>query len=263
MTTFHFTVDADILKKSVDVMKDIVTDVNLVFDIFGMHVWSQDPDKSTILKFDLPKAVCMEYHFNGFNGDEKKVYIGVHMGHLYKMIRNAPAGSSITMSLEDHIPTILKLSIQSPFKTSYISIQSILIPVTEPDFPQTVYSAVCEVPTATLQRVVRDISFLSRKLTIGYTSDTPTFLTVASAGDFSATSVSLCPSTDGLVWAYVDGESFYETFYGKQIEKFLKPSYSKTVSLSFKKESPLLFDYTTNFNEQNITLSLYSAPILT
>ena len=257
------TIDSTTLKNSVDVMKDIVTEVNLVFDVSGMHVTSQDPDKCTILKYDLPKAVCLEYNFNGVEGSEERLYIGVHMGHLYKMIRNAPNGSNITMSVNENTAQTLKLSIESPFKISYISIQSLIIPVVEPVFPQVVYNAVCEVPTATLQRVVRDLAFLSRKISIGYTAETPTMLTIASAGDLSTTSVSLCPSTDGLVWAYVDGESFYQKFFSKHIEKFLKPSFSSTISLSFGADAPLLFDYSNNFQGQGVTLSLYAAPVVT
>lgn len=252
----HLIVDSHTLKTSADVMKDIITDVNMKFDSEGLHVLSQDPDKSTILKFRILKGGCIEYEF----GNEEPLYIGVNMPHFYKLIRNSSSGSIISLDIDSDTPKILKIGITSPFKTSCISIQSLDLPPVEPIFPVTVYSAVCEVPTATLQRVFRDLSFCSKKIAIGYTKEEPTMLVIATSGEVSTTSISLCPSVDGLRWAYVDGEKHHQQFFGKHIEKFLKPVFSKSITIAFKKDAPILFDYGDYFANA-VHLSLHVAPI--
>ena len=253
----HLIVDSHTLKTSIDVMKDIVTDVNIKFDAEGLHVLSQDPDKSTLLKFHIWRAGSIEYEFT----HEGPLYIGVNMPHLYKLVRNSSTGSIVSLDIHAETPKTLKLGITSPFKTSSISIQSLDLPTIEPVFPSTVYSAVCELPTATLQRVFRDLSFCSKKIALGYTKDEPTMLVVATSGEVSTTSISLCPSVDGLKWAYVDGEKHHQQFFGKHIEKFLKPSFSKSISIAFKKDEPVLFDYSNYFAGNGIDLSLHVAPI--
>lgn len=253
----HLVVDSHVLKTSVDVMKDIVTDVNLKFDNDGLHVLSQDPDKSTLLKFRILKSGCIEYEFT----NDSPMYIGVNMPHFHKLVRNASTGSIITLDINDETPKVLKLGITSPFKSLVISIQSLNLPTTEPVFPYTVYSAVCEIPTSTLQRVFRDLSFCSKKIALGYTKEEPTMLVVATSGEVSTTSISLCPSVDGLKWAYVDGDRHHQQFFGKHIEKFLKPSFSKTISIAFKKDEPILFDYSHFFSSNGIDMSLHVAPI--
>ena len=262
---FTASMKAIYIKSGFDVIKDIASDVNITFDSDGIHMVAPDPDMVTILKFDVPTSLMTTHTFTA----DKPVAIGVNTTVFYKMIRSVSINDSISFEIHSEVPTVLKMILMGPHKTAITSLSSLPVPYVEMEFPSVDYHTVCEIPTTTLQRTLRDLSVLSKKVTLGTTgaSNGTNTLVVATGGDSSTTSITIVPMENGLKWLVDTGALYHGRFFIKHIEQFLKPAFSKTVTLSMTETQPLMLKYTYGNNDSpseevnEITLTLLVAPM--
>lgn len=249
------------LKAGFDVIKDIASDVHLIFDKTGIHLTAPDPDMVTILRFHIPAT--MFTHCDAHEGPV--VSIGINTTIFYKMIRSVTSGDMIEFEVHPDTPHVLKMTICSATKTkiSVTSLCSLPVPYVEMDFPHHEYQTSCALPTSVFQRLVRDMSVLSKKLTIATvtSADEGLQLVMATGGDSSTTSVSLSPSVDGLDWITDTGALYHGRFFIKHIEQFLKPSFAKRVSLFMTENQPLLIQYCGQEEDNGTLLSVMVAPL--
>ena len=97
---YHGSIKALFLKTGFDVIKDIASDVNLVFHVGGILVIAPDPDMVTILRFEIPESVMTSHQFE--NG--ASLSIGINTTVFYKMIRSVTVHDrSRSRSMEIHL----------------------------------------------------------------------------------------------------------------------------------------------------------------
>jgi hypothetical protein len=259
--SYYGVVKGIYLKSGFDVIKDIASDVNLVFHPEGIRIIAPDPDMVTILRFEIPKS-NLTYHDLQTGSS---LSIGINTTVFYKMIRSVTATDTVEFEIHPDTPTVLKMTITSLTKISVTSLCSLPVPYVEMTFPEVTYQTTCELPTGILQRILRDMSVLSKKVTIA-TSVSPNegpHLVVATGGDSSTTSISISPSVDGLSWITDTGALYHGRFFVKHIEQFLKPSFSKKVTLFMTENEPILLKYQSHAEDSGILLSMIVAPLPT
>ena len=178
------------LRSIFDVVKDLLTDANIKFHKNGMHIVSMDPEKVVVLKLFMDNFE--EYRFEA----EKPFYIGLYMQYFYKMLRNVGPNHVIELEVYEETPNTLKITITGPNNGSktVVSIQSLDIPKEDLVFPSVTYQAVLEMPTSDLQKTIRDVSHASKKIKLSYADQDPCYLSIASTGETSVTSISYCLS---------------------------------------------------------------------
>jgi len=230
------------LKTFFDVLKDLVTDVNLVFNKNGISVVALDPEKIVGVSLTLDDL-------NQYQKDvEEDYYIGVNMQHLYKLIRGVGNGHVIHMQINPDTPNVLKIVIDHPTKgtLSTTSLYSLEIEKKQPVLPSIDYSIHGTIPVQDLLKSVKCLSHGTKKITISANEYFPRHLTLAAKGSLYlyTTSVSICPNDeDGLVWHEFNTSTVRGLYLTKYIEKFLKPQLHKTVDIYMSDDGVFLMEY--------------------
>ena len=107
--------------------------------------------------------------------------------------------------------------------------------------PRSNYNDVAVLPTADLQRAVREISHVDKRISVAIADDVLTF---HSAGNQGSATIAIGPSSSGLLWiSRQNTTSFNKTYFVKYIEKFLKGKVSNNVTLGFNNDLPLYIAY--------------------
>lgn len=236
-----FAHSASEIKTLFDVLKDIVTDVNLVFKEDGVSIIALDPEK--IVAVSVHMVNIASYQFS--RGDP--IYIGVNMQHLYKLVRGVNTCHSIRMEINPDTPNVLKVIIYHPTNgvLSTTSLYSLDIPKEQPQLPEIEFNAVCQLPTSDFMRSIKDLSHGTKRVTLSASQEEPRHLIMASKGStyVYTTSISICPSTDGLEWAYFNIPKVQGSYVIKYIEKFAKPQLGKFLEIGFKSDGVINLSY--------------------
>lgn len=225
-----------------DIMKDVVTDVNMVFDKNGASIRAIDPEKVINVNMVINKPSSYSFIF------QKPIYIGVNMQNMYKIIRSVTNVHRIQLEIGYDLPNVLKIVISHPSTgvTSTTSLYSLDIPKNQPLLPTYSFDAACRLPTMQMQRTIKDLSHGSKKLTISSSNvNSSAQLWFSSKGTsyVYTTSIAISPSKDGLQWLYKNKDVLSGEYITKYIERFCKPTVGKTIELSFHENGLLNISY--------------------
>lgn len=243
MVFMQLTHNAGQLKATFDVLKDLLTDVNLIFHADGLKIVAVDPEKIVAVTLHLDSL--FEYTFSG-NGP---FFFGVHIPTFYKILKTVDGNQVLRMEIDEKLPNIMKLTISHLTKefTSMTSLYGLDLPKDELLVPlEQIYEATASINTKDLLRTIKDMSHGTKHITISSSQDqNPQYLTFSTKGDVYSftTSISLCPNVDGLEWKSFETDKVQGKYMIKYIEKFLKTQVSPKIEMSFNKESFLLLSY--------------------
>lgn len=229
------------LKSVIDVLKDLVTDVNLLFTVKDASVVALDPEK----------VVAVALHFNQLYeyscNSDTPLYFGINIPNLAKLIRGVSMDHFIAFEIEEATPNVLKIIISHRTNglVSTTSLYSLDIPKERIVLPEYEFPVTGVLATQDFVRTVKNLSHGSKHITISANNTEPRFLKFSTKGDTYAytTTVSICPANDGLTWRtflvdHVSGE-----YLIKYIEKFGKPQISKTMQVSLNEDGILHLSY--------------------
>lgn len=240
-----------------DVMKDLVTDVNMIFSAEGVSIMALDPEK--VVAVSLHLTTLQKYEFT----NDDPLTIGVNMQHIYKTIRGSGPHHIIKMSISPDTPNVLKIILEnlSNGVLSTTSLYSLQLSKEQPILPEYTFEAVARIPTSDFLRSVKDLSHGSKKITISATNEDAKHLVLASKGAnyLYTTLIAICPSENGLEWIYFNQENIHGQYIVKYIEKFGKPQLGKTLELGFTSEGVLGISY---YNLSLGQMSITVAPLL-
>ncbi|KAI4609813.1 DNA polymerase delta processivity factor [Alternaria novae-zelandiae] len=231
---------AQILKKVVDAIKDLVQDCNFDCNDSGIALQAMDNSHVALVSMMLKSEA-----FDPFRCD-RNIALGINLGSLTKVLRAAGNDDALTIKAEDS-PDVVNLLFESS-TTSRLSEYDIKLMDIDQEhlgIPETDYAATVSMPSAEFQRICRDLGALSESVSIECTKDGIKF---ACSGDIGSGSVILKTSTS------VDkpeenvsvemNEPVSLTFSLKYLINFCKASgLSTQVKLCLSSEVPLLVEY--------------------
>lgn len=224
------------LKRILGVLKDILTDVNILFKPSEVYIGGVDPEKLVATEVSL-------YHFDEYSCVESDIHIGVYMSYLYKMLRGVGPNHIIEMTIERSTPHVLGILVTDVEKDtrSFTAIKSMDIPLERVNIPDVEFASVVGVPTGVLQKALRETALISKRVCLGYTGENR--LQLIASGPLGVANISLGPTEGGLTWHKKTEDSAHGLYFTKFIEKLIKPDVSETVDISFQKGFPLTFQY--------------------
>lgn len=242
MSIIRLEHNAGQLKQVFDVIKDLVTDVNFVFTETKLYMTTTDPHKIVVI------SLHMDSLFEYKNYSDSIVFFGINIPHLYKMIRGVTQDHVMKFEIDQNTPNIMKITISHLTKgiVSVTSLYALDLPKEEVCLPEMTFEMTATIPTKDLQRIVKDLSHGSKKISISaIEAQCPRYLNFSTQGDVYsyATSISLCPSETGMIWKTFLTEKISGRYLIKYIEKFIKPQLSDIIDLSINQESILSLCY--------------------
>lgn len=102
--------DPTLLSKSIDIISELVTEVRIKVNEFGMSITAMDPANVSMVFFRLPQSA-----FSVYEGSSD--VLGVNLENLKKVLRRC--GSKSTLVLEKNEDNILNVSIEDKIKRNF------------------------------------------------------------------------------------------------------------------------------------------------
>lgn len=107
-----------LLTKAVEIISELVTEVRIKVNEFGMNISAMDPANVAMVGFKIPKSTFSQFETGG-------EVLGINLDNLKKILRRCGAGSSLIMESKDNLLHIqIQDRIKRNFTLSLIDIES-------------------------------------------------------------------------------------------------------------------------------------------
>jgi proliferating cell nuclear antigen len=144
-----------LLSKAVELISELVTEVRIKVNEFGMSITAMDPANVSMVNFKVPKSAFSE--FNLEDSKNQSEILGVNLDNLKKVLKRAGSGSSVILKRKDNTLDIqIDDKIKRDFNLGLIEIES-----EDKEMPTLDYSAKVEINSEDLIASIEDCSVVS------------------------------------------------------------------------------------------------------
>lgn len=233
------SIQSSAIKTLVEVLKDVLADVNVIFDATGISIASMDPTSVSLIQVKLNAERFEKYHC------PSKQILGISMSSLYKLIKSTSNSDSITFELKSNNTGELIICIENADKNSRTTYNLKLLDLNEEtlSIPEVEFEYSMTMPSTDFQRYCRDMQNVSEKVRVAI--DENDFLNISCDGDFASQKTVIGETTHGLIFKTKSNNIEYsELFSLKYINLFTKSTnLSNTIEISIKNNYPLILKY--------------------
>lgn len=156
------TVQASTFKQVIDALKEILMDVNLEFDETGMKIIAMDSTHIVLIHLKLEASKFEKYFC------EKKIFVGLNMLKLHMLIKTISNNDILSLYIHKNDPNKLGIKIENNeknVKTVY-KLSMLDIDVLNIQIPPVDFHAIITMPSAYLQKIIRDMHNLAEYIEI-------------------------------------------------------------------------------------------------
>jgi proliferating cell nuclear antigen len=225
------------LKTLMDVLKDLLTEVNLRFDDKGIKIISLDPGRMGMVH----ASIC---HLESYFCSKTPFYAGIFVGYLYKILRSVNTSHHLECRVREGDPKIMELVVSNGDKRTQTvhRLKLLDLDVEEINIPNVDFEFVISMPSAEFQKYIKELSHISNLVTIRGSGKLIQFIC---NGDLGETCIEISPTPSGLNWIHKDSvkETFEGTYFLKYLERFSRGQVDSTVEVYFKQDYPLIMRY--------------------
>lgn len=242
---FLKTVQATAIKSLLEVLKDIITDVNIYFDSTGMKIIAFDVARVTLVHVKLSSENFEEYSC------QKEAVLGINVANTFKLLKSISNTDILSITHDDE-NLIITVSNDGKKCTSKFSIRLLDLNEDILELPENETSKLYEtlVPSIDFQKIVRDMSNIGSEMVITRKGNTIEF---SCKGDFAEKNTIIEQSED--VDCSISG-----AFSLKYLSMFTKATILCPIVQIVQEsdEAPIIFKYTiANLGD----LMFYLAPV--
>jgi proliferating cell nuclear antigen len=231
---------ANILKKVVDAIKDLVQDCNFDCNDSGIALQAMDNSHVALVSMMLKTEAFEPYRC------DRNIALGVNLTSLTKVLRAAQNEDVLTLKAED-APDVLNITFEATKQERISEYDLKLMDIDQEHLgiPETEYAATIEMPSAEFRRICTDLAAMSESVSIDASKDGVKF---SCNGDIGNGSVTLRNSTNvessALDVKIELSEPVALTFSLKYLVNFCKAAaLSDNVKICLSNEVPLLVEY--------------------
>jgi proliferating cell nuclear antigen len=242
---FLKTVQATAIKSLLEVLKDIITDVNIYFDSSGMKIIAFDVARVTLVYVKLSSENFEEYSC------QKEVVLGINVANTFKLLKSISNTDILSITHDDE-NLVITVSNDGKKCTSKFSIRLLDLNEDILEIPENENTKLYEtlLPSIDFQKIVRDMSNIGTEMIVKRSGNTIEF---SCKGDFSEKNTIIEQSED--VDCSISG-----AFSLKYLSMFTKATILCSIVQIVQEsdEAPIIFKYTiANLGE----LRFYLAPV--
>lgn len=235
------SVQGGVLRTLFETLKELVHDGSMIFSTDGAKLATMDAAKCSLVHLKL-RADCFEEF-----ACTHTTAVGINFASMHKLMRTCGSHDTVVLYVLHDTPHELGIRIQNAEKNSQTAFQLKLLELDDRhiSLPDMTFDSIYTLPSATFQRLCRDMQGLSPSMTI---TAKPSALEFSCAGDFARQVTIIGEASDGLVMETThDDTTFIDisaTYSLKYLTLFSKSSaLSNTVSLFIKSNHPLVIEY--------------------
>ena len=233
------TIQASTIKSVIDAMKEILMDVNLEFDDNGMKIVALDNTHIVLIHLKLHADKFESYYCM------KKLYVGINMLKFHMLIKTIQNGDILSLFIHKDDPNILGITIENNeknVKTTY-KLSMLDIDVVNVDIPPADFNTIITMPSAYLQKIIRDMHNLAEYIEIKNIGGK---LILSCQGEFCCQETILATETQNI--QIKNNENTQEIIQGvfslKYLSIFTKcTNLCSTVEIYLKNSYPIILQY--------------------
>lgn len=234
------SVQGGVLRTLFETLKELVHDGSMIFSADGAKLATMDAAKCSLVHLKL-RAECFEEFVCS-----ETTPVGLNFASMHKLMRTCGSHDTVVLYVLHDAPHELGIRIQNSEKNSQTSFQLKLLELDDRhiSLPDMTFDSIYTLPSATFQRLCRDMQGLSQAMTI---TSKPSALEFSCTGDFASQVTIIGEASDGLVMETThddDIDDIVAKYSLKYLTLFSKSSaLSTTVSLFIKSNHPLVIEY--------------------
>ena len=232
------TVQSNAMRTLVEVLKDVLNDINIIFDETGIKIMAMDGSHVALIHMKLYAEKFEYYHC------KHKINVGLAMGAWYKLMKTINNSDTVLMFIDQDNNHELGIQIENADKNTSTTFMLKLLDVDDNELviPDVEINCVITMPSNDFQRMCRDMSNIAD--TVQLTS-TPLGLIFKCEGDFARQETLIGETTHGLIFKKNDNEdNISGKFALKYINLFTKSTnLCNTIEIYLKEDYPLILKY--------------------
>lgn len=216
-----------LLSKAIELISELVTEVRLKVNDFGMSITAMDPANVSMVGFKLPKSAFSQFE----SGPE---VLGINLDNLKRILKRCGAGSSLILEKKDNYLSIQIIDkIRRSFTLSLIEVESEDIDFND-KISRMEFSSRVEINSGDLVNSIEDCAVVS---------DACSFMIVDGKFVIEAKGIDSARSEFSGDEANINAENCKAKYSLEYLQKFMKGSKlaEKTI-LNFAQDHPLRFD---------------------
>jgi len=229
--------EGGVLKKIVEAIKDIVSNVNIDAGPNGISMQAMDPSHVALVNLSLKAEGFSDYRA------DKTFPLGIKLANLNKILKCASNDDIITLECEDE-PTQLTLKFENSIQSASFSLNLISLDSEQLQIPETSYSSRIIMPTSDFSNICKQLHQLSESVTIKTTQKSIVF---SVQGDIGSGSLERCTNMSDNVnqKTVIDVDEEVTNMFSLSILNYFNKaaSLSDQVHLSLSENTPLVVEY--------------------
>jgi proliferating cell nuclear antigen PCNA len=210
------TLEGHILKYVVEVLQNNFKVIYFDVDANGMNVRNIDDNQNIMLDVTLDGSRFVSFQC------KSKITIGVHIDHMFKIIKTIKKQDSVTLIVLEDEPGMLRIDIERDsvcFCTSKLPLQTVQLRNIDLP-PSTQYVHVINLSSRDFFKIIKEVSTIADKVQVATTSNCIDILS-DNSGMFSKT-FSIGAGTVCADASESATEPVVSTFYVQEFQKFAK-----------------------------------------
>ena len=222
--------DSKLLKDSVSIISDLVTEARFTITKESIDLVAMDPANVAMVIFKLLSSSFTEYIV------DKEVKVALNLNNLKQVLKRAGANDIVTLELEENK---FKVTIRAnTTRTFYLPI--IELEEKEQKIPSLSFPVSIKTDTHQLTEAIEDVSIVAES--VRFSADANTF-TVAAQGDLSKAKVEI-PNDDNTVITKEGDEVLKAKYSIEYLKKMIQGSkLSPQVYIRFNTDYPLKLEF--------------------
>ncbi len=224
--------ESRLLKESVGIISDLVSEVNLKIDKDKIELIAMDPANVVMIVFKLLSSAFVEYNV------DKEETISVNLDNLNQVLRRVKPSDTISLELNEE-RSKLKIVLSGDSHRTF-NLRLINLEEREQKVPELSFNVKIETDSKVLEDAIEDVGIVAESVAFLAGSDT---FSVKSEGNISDAKVEL--KSDGVTSIALEGEDVISKYSVEYLKKLIKGGkLSEKVSVQFANDYPLKIDYT-------------------
>jgi proliferating cell nuclear antigen len=232
------TIQSGAIRTLIEVLKDVLTDINIICDKSGMKIMAMDGSHVALIHMKL----CAE-KFEVYRCDEKLI-LGIAMSNFYKLIKTISNNDTISFYVSGQDKNELGINIQNSDKNSNTHFKLKLLDLDENEIqiPDVEINTIVTLPSNDFQRLCRDMINIADNIIITSHANN---LSISCEGDFAKQETTIGEATHGLIFNKNNPEDkITGKFSLKYLNLFTKSTnLCNTIELYLKQDYPLILKY--------------------
>lgn len=216
-----------ILAKGVEIISELVTEVKIRFDDFGMSITAIDPANVAMVNFKIPKSSFSQY-------DSNSEVLGINLDNLKQVLKRCGVKSSLVLEKKENL---LNIQIYDRIKRNF-TLSLIELETEDKELPNLEYAAKVE---------INSIDFIASIEDCAIVADSCSF--IVEGGNFIIEGKGLNSAMSEFSGdeAQIEAETCKAKYSLEYLQKFLKGAKlcEKSV-LRFANDHPLRIDFKTS-----------------